>query len=150
MNLERYKYAVNESLQTYEFESHGPNGKIKKIIRYSPQNVDGVTYFNIAFGDIIAGSENLNDLSVSDNKDTEKILATIAATVIEFTKHFPDMMVYAKGSTPARTRLYQMGISAHWNEITLALNFFGFTNNKWELFEKNVNYEAFLAIRKKS
>ena len=150
MNLERYKYAANESLQTYEFVSQGPNGKIRKIIRYSPQNVDGVTYFNIAFGDIIPRSRYLNDLSISDNKDTEKILATIAATVLEFTEHFPDMMVYAKGSTPARTRLYQMGISAHWNEIVLALNVFGFINNKWEPFEKRVNYEAFLAIRKKS
>ena len=150
MDLEQYKYSVNESLQTFEFESEGPNGKIKKIVRFSPQNVDGVTYFNIAFGDAVEETGRLNDQTVSNNKDTEKILATVAATIIEFTEYFPDIMVYAKGSTPARTRLYQMGIGANWNDIEQVLKVYGFKDGKWLLFRKNINYEAFLAARKKA
>jgi uncharacterized protein DUF6934 len=150
MNIERYDYSVNEMLLDYEFESDGPKGKIKKLVSYVPQNVDGVTYFNLGFGDLNSETGKINDLSVSDNKDTEKILATIAATVLEFTEHFPDIMVYAKGSTPARTRLYQIGIASNWNAIDPLLRVFGFINENWESFEKNVNYEAFLALRKKS
>ena len=149
MNIEQYDYSVNESLQTFEFESEGPNGKIKKIVRFSPQNADGVTYFNIAFGDAIGKTGRLNDKTVTDNKDTNKILGTVAATVVEFTGYFPDVMVYAKGSTPARPRLYQMGIAANWSDIEPLMKVFGFKDGKWLAFRKNVNYEAFLAVRKK-
>ncbi len=147
MHLEQYDFSANESLQTFGFESDGPNGKIKKIVRFSPQNADGITYFNIAFGDEIDEGK-LNDKAISDNKDREKILATVAATIIEFTSYFPDVMVYAKGSTPSRTRLYQMGIAANWDTIKHVLNVYGFKDGKWLAFAKNINYEAFLAQRK--
>ncbi len=88
------------------------------------------------------------DNVITNNQDREKILATVASTVLEFTRHFPDVMVYAKGSTPARTRLYQMGIVANWNEIEPLLYVYGFYKDNWLPFEKNVNYEAFLALRK--
>jgi len=63
-------------------------------------NVGGITYFNIAFGDEVKERSGLKDKAVSNNKDTEKILATVAATILEFTGYFPDIMVYAKGFTP--------------------------------------------------
>ena len=73
----------------------------------------------------------------------------IAATVLEFTRHFPDVIVYAKGSTSARTRLYQIGIVANWKEIEPLLYVFGFEQKKgWEPFQRNVNYQAFLVKRK--
>lgn len=119
MNIERYDYAVSEMLLDYD-----------EFESDGPQG-------------------KINDLAISDNKDTEKILATVAATVLEFTQHFPDIMVYATGSTPARTRLYQMGISANWAEIESILKIFGFNSGQWQPFQQNINYEAFLAIRKK-
>jgi hypothetical protein len=58
-------------------------------------------------------------------------------------------MVYAKGSTPARTRLYQMGISANWADIAPLLYVYGYEQNKgWEPFQKNIRYHAFLVKRK--
>lgn len=57
-------------------------------------------------------------------------------------------MVYAKGSTLSRTRLYQMGIAANWEQIEPALEIYGFAKGKWEKFTKNVNYEAFIVLRK--
>jgi hypothetical protein len=148
MNADRYEYVISEMLLDYEFESEGPKGKIRKLVSFVPQNVDGTTYFNLGFGDLNIATGEINDLSVSDNKDTQKILATIAATVVEFTNHFPDMMVYARGSTPARTRLYQMGIASNLHEIEPLLKIFGFIDGEWQRFEKNINYEAFLALRK--
>jgi hypothetical protein len=52
MNLERYTFLTNESFVDFEFESYGPQGKIKKVVRYSPQNANGITYFNLGFGDL--------------------------------------------------------------------------------------------------
>jgi hypothetical protein len=60
------------------------------------------------------------------------------------------MMVYAKGSTPARTRLYQMGIAGNFSEINAFLHVYGFLDGHWSKFEKNINYEAFFVLRKKS
>src|SRR6185437_9084289 len=104
---------ISSNYQHYEFESVGPKGKIIKIIRFSLTNIDGVTYINLGFGDEDFALGGINDLSVSNNDDKDKILATIASAVLDFTAIYPDMMVYAKGSTPVRTRLYQMGIAAN-------------------------------------
>lgn len=80
--------------------------------------------------------------------DKHKILATVAATVLEFTAHFPDVWVYAQGSTMVRTRLYQMGIAANWSKIEPLLQVYGYAKQKWQSFRKAVNYEAFIVIRK--
>lgn len=149
MNLERYEYSTNETFLDFQFESEGPNGKIRKVVRYSPQNANSITYFNLGFGDLNEETGKVDDLATSNNKDRDKILATVAATVLEFTENFPDIMVYAKGSTPARTRLYQMGIILNWDQIQPLLKVYGFEGGNWERFAKNVNYEAFIVLRKK-
>ena len=149
MTLETYKYYCSETHLNFEFDSDGPNGKIRKIVSYWPLNTGGIPYFNLGFGDFNPKTGKIDDLAVTNNQDREKILATIAATVMEFTRHHPDAIVYAKGSTPARTRLYQMGISTNWAEITSLLYVYGYEqNNGWEPFQKNVRYDAFLVKRK--
>jgi len=40
-----------------------------------------------------------------------------------------------------------MSISRHFEEINLEFDIKGLTKNGWESFQKNVNYEAFLANR---
>lgn len=148
MTLNHYHFRTNESHLDFEFESDGPNGKIKKVVRFSPQNANGVTYFNLGFGDLNPTTGMVNDLSKSNNNDRDKILATIAVIVLEFTAYFPDVMVYAQGSTASRTRLYQMAIAANWNEIAPIMDVYGFYDNGWQHFEKQVNYQAFLVMRK--
>ncbi|MFP5080869.1 DUF6934 family protein [Pedobacter sp. JCM 36344] len=148
MNIEQYQFYTNDNFLDFEFESDGPNGRIKKVVRFSPNNSNGITYFNLGFGDLNIETGQIDDLSKSNNNDRDKILATVAATVLVFTDHFPDVMVYAQGSTPSRTRLYQMGITTNWEEINPLLDVYGFTKGKWELFEKDTSYEAFLVIRK--
>ena len=148
MNLDHYPLNATENYLEYSFKSIGPNGTITKIVRFSPENSNGITYFNLGFGDLNEETGQVDDLSTSNNKDRNKILSTIAAIVVHFTSHFPDVMVYAQGSTPARTRLYQIGITAHWDEISILMNVYGFRTGQWERFEKNVNYEAFFVMRK--
>lgn len=103
MNLRKYKYSASDTYLDFEFDSDGPKGKIRKIVRYSPQNAGGITYFNLGFGDLNQRTGKIDDLAITNNQDRDKILATIAATALEFTEHFPDVMVYATGS-PQRER----------------------------------------------
>jgi hypothetical protein len=128
MNVERYTYSTNETFFNFEFDSEGPKGKIRKVARFSIENDHGITYFNLGFGDLNEATGAMDDLVISNNQDKGKILATLASIVTEFTKHFPDIMVHAQGSTPSRTRLYQMGITAHWDEIEPIFFVFGFVN----------------------
>ncbi len=148
MNLEHYPFNTNDNLLDFEFDSYGPKGKIKKVVRFSPKNSNGITYFSLGFGDLNTETGMIDDLSKSNNNDRDKILATVASTVLVFTEYFPDIMVYAQGSTPARTRLYQMGIASNWEVINPLLYVYGFTDGNWQLFEKDTNYEAFLVMRK--
>jgi hypothetical protein len=53
----------------------------------------------------------LDDLVRNDNQDRNKILATIAVIVYEFTSIYPEKMVFFAGSTPERTRLYKIAIT---------------------------------------
>ena len=142
MTLNHYKFSASHDFLDFEFESDGRNGRIRKVVRFSPQNANGVTYFNLGFGDINSKTGSINDLSISSNLDTNKILATVAETVVVFTSCFPDAIVYAKGSTTSRTRLYQMGIASNWEAIELVLDVYGFINGRWEPFKKITNYEA--------
>jgi hypothetical protein len=148
MNKERYDIVANPNRTLFEFNSDGPNGTIKKEIQYTLVNAGGFFYYNLGFGDLNADTGDINDLSVSDNKDRDKILATVAHTVIQFTEYMPNAVVYAKGSTPARTRLYQMAIARNYNSITELLAVHGRINGQWCPFEKNVNYDAFWVLRK--
>ena len=149
MNINTYSYPISDIHLNFEFDSTGPKGKIRKIVLYRLQHANNIDYFNLGFGDLNPKTGKIDDLVVTDNQDREKILATVAGTVLQFTQHFPDAMVYAEGSTPARTRLYQIAIAANWNEIEPLLHVFGYHQEEgWQPFRKNVNYQAFLVTRK--
>ncbi len=90
----------------------------------------------------------ISDVVVTNNNNKKKVLATVASIVNDFILQYPDAMIVAKGSTSSRTRLYRMGIAIHLEEIGSNFEVFGLSNKKWELFEIQKEYEAFL-IRKK-
>ena len=48
--------------------------------------VNGFYYYNVGFGDFDPKSGKINDLVVTDNKDREKVLATVVATAMDFTR----------------------------------------------------------------
>lgn len=104
--------------------------------------------YNLGFGDFNEDLSEVDDLSVSNNQDTKKVLATVAQTVIDFAKEHPKAIIVARGSTASRTRLYQMGISQFWHEIERLFFVKGFRNNEWHLYEKGKNFEAFFIVKK--
>jgi len=81
-------------------------------------------------GDVIKETDEVDYYSKSNNEDTEKVLATVAATVFGFFKKHPDAIVYATGSTDTRTRLYQMGINKYFSEIEADYHILGELKNR--------------------
>jgi len=88
------------------------------------------------------------DRSVTDNGDSEKVLATVVAAVYAFCDQFPQSWIYATGSTEARTRLYRMGINKYFDIVQEDFEIFGLTQNEWERFIKGEDYRAFAIQRK--
>jgi hypothetical protein len=148
MRLDRYELKAEDSLMVFEFVSEGKRGEIVKIIKYSETNLKGV--FNLAFGDKEVNKNTLDDFSISDNGDRDKILATVVSTLYAFTDKYPNSLIYATGSTKARTRLYRMGIAKFIDEIEQDFHVYGLHENEWEDFDKNIEYDAFLTKRKNS
>ncbi|WP_078348907.1 DUF6934 family protein [Mucilaginibacter pedocola] len=147
MHLESYDYKAGKDFQEFSFYSEGPNGKIKKKIIYSKFQ-DDPTIYNLAFGDESSVDGEIDDKAVTDNKDRDIVLATVAKTINNFCDHFGNHLIYAKGSTPARTRLYQMSISRLYAEISMDFDVFGIKDNELYTFQNNVNYDSFLIKRK--
>ena len=141
-----YNVDTSPDFQTFEFISVGQKGNVIKVVRYSEINVKG--FYNLGFGDKDPITGFLSDLTVTNNGDSQKVLATVAATLYAFTNNHPDATVIATGSTQARTRLYQMGITNNFKAIEKDFTVLGLTETDWEPFRKNITYEAFLVRRK--
>ena len=96
MNLPQYDIIHDETPYIYQFISEGKKGKIYKVVIFQETETKG--FFNLGFGDKdIETGELLDDTIVSDNGDSEKVLATVVATVYLFTNENPDAYIYAEG-----------------------------------------------------
>jgi hypothetical protein len=146
MRLPRYELKAERSLMVFEFISEGIKGEIPKLIKYSETNLKDM--YNLAFGDKNPETGEIDDKVVSNNGDSEKVLATVVATVYAFSDRYPDSWIFATGSTKARTRLYRMGITRYIDEIKNDFEIYGLKENEWEIFKKKVEYDAFLVKRK--
>lgn len=147
MKFDKYPVNIGESSMVFEFVSQGINGKISKLVIYSETHLHN--FYNLGFGDKDEATGEIDDEIVTNNGDSEKVLATVASTLYTFTDKFPKAMVFATGSTKARTRLYRIGISNNAEEIQEDFEVFGFVDNDWQPFQKQTEFEAFLVKRKK-
>ncbi|MCX6189240.1 MAG: hypothetical protein NTW54_06520 [Bacteroidetes bacterium] len=147
MKYEKYQLESDRKLHLFEFTSKGSKGQIKKIVHYVETNLKN--YYNLGFGDKDELTGEIDDKVITNNGDSQKVLATVASTVYAFTEKYPDAMIYAKGSNNIRTRLYRIGITNNLLEIKKDFHVFGLRDNQWHAFRKGSEYEAFLIMRKK-
>ena len=147
MQKEKYELSSDPDVTIFRFVSKGPKGEIPKLIMYQKTTINNV--YNLAFGDWNVETSEIDDKAISNNNDSEKILATVASTVLSFTYKYPKSMVLVKGSTESRTRLYRIGISNNFEEINQNFDILGYREETWQPFNKNTDYEAFLVERKK-
>ena len=146
MKLPRYELKADESLIIFEFVSEEQKGRTQKLIKFSETTLKG--FFNLAFEDKDLQTGDINDTVVSNNGDSEKVLATVVSTVYAFTEKEKDAWVYKTGSTLARTRLYRMGITKYFEDVINDFEIYGLKDSEWEFFEKDIDYSAFLTRRK--
>lgn len=145
MNYSTYPLIAGNNAFVYTFFSEGPKGKIKKAVFFT--RID-TNLFNLGFGDWNEELQDIDDASRSNNGDRDKVLATVAYCAVIFTDQFPKAKLLMVGSTPARTRLYQMGIAYNLPEVNKTFEILGLINDGWSNFETGRNYQAFLITRK--
>ena len=150
MRLEKYNLKEDANKIAFEFISEGPKGDILKGVFYSKIKIKGIkNFYNLAFGDMNSSTRQLDDKVVTDNGDSEKVLATVVAAVYAFAGQYPEAWIYATGSTATRTRLYRMGINKYFDIAQDDFEIMGQFQNEWEWYEKGKNYQAFAVQRKK-
>jgi hypothetical protein len=135
------KYEIYNELQIaddfsiFDFVSEGRNGRISKRIEFTGTDIPGIT--NLAFGDIDDNGE-LNDYSISDNGDRNKILSTVAFVVEIYLNKYPERWIYFKGSTEERTRLYRMAIGINLEELQVKFDIYTEQPTGFFPFKKNI------------
>jgi hypothetical protein len=146
MKSKKYLLESEASLTVFEFNSEGLNGIVPKMVEYTETNIPGV--FNLGFGDKNLETGEIDDKAVTNNGDSQKVLTTVASSIYAFTSKYPDVWIFATGSTQARTRLYRIGITTNLLEIQDDFEIYGLNEDRWQIFQKGVVYDAFLIKRK--
>lgn len=138
---------IARDLRVFEFVSVGKYGSIAKRIAFIPTELPEV--YNLAFGDINEEGE-IDDYTISDNGDRNKILATLAKVIELYTNKYPERWIYFRGSTKERTRLYRMAVSLNLEELSEKFEIYADLNDSEEFlpFQKNMHISAFLVKRK--
>lgn len=150
MKFEKYNDVISSSDKLeFQFKSKGPKGEIKKVVQFTKtQNGD---IYNLAFGNLNEDN-SVDDETTNDNKDRNKILATIAAIVYEFTAYYPDKMIFFCGTTPERTRLYRMALTINLEELKKDFKIYGVLKGIDSFvkvgFRKGIDYFGFIVKRK--
>lgn len=160
MNNERYEDVKSSPDKSkYNFVSLGRHGAIEKFIEFNRVHPDLPDLYNLGFGHPIDNGMAINDNVRANNGDMMKILSTVAFTVIDFIRNHPDSVVYIRGSDSVRTRVYQIAINKHYDEIIRDYDLYGHVfipateikkeQDYNEPFQKNKNYYGFFAIKNK-
>jgi hypothetical protein len=139
-------YAADD-LSIFEFVSVGKKGMIRKRVVFAKTEVKGI--YNLAFGNI--GAENrLEDDTISNNGDRDKILATVAAAVDKYTQRYPLRWIYFRGNTPGKMRLYRMAIGLNLRELSIKFEIFAHRDSEEELipFQRNMALAGFMIKRR--
>ena len=126
---------ITDDYSVFDFASVGRYGSIPKRIEFMPTEIDN--YYNLAFGDIDEHG-NIDDYSISDNGDRNKILATIAYAIEIYLNKYPGRWIYFKGSTQERTRLYRMAIGLNLEDLLLKFQIFAEQRDGIVPFQKNI------------
>jgi hypothetical protein len=128
-----------------DFISVGKKGSIYKRVVFSATELEHI--YNLAFGDIDENGE-IDDSQISDNGDRNKVLATIMDIIKKYTEKHPSRLIFFKGSSHERTRLYRMAIGLNLEELKDLFNIYMYVNESIIPFSKDQQAEAFLIKRK--
>jgi hypothetical protein len=129
VHLEKYIIEYSEDFLLFSFYSIGPNGIIKKMVEFDLISSLTFDLYNLGLGDANESGDAIDDTVISNNHDTEKVLATVAYIALEFNKHFPHAFISIEANTDSKMRLYQMKINKYWKEIKDNFDVFGYLDD---------------------
>lgn len=141
--------SATKDLTEWKFVSTGTKGDVTKHIKFDLyESLGESNVFNCGFGELNEDG-TFNDSVKSYNGDMDKVLGTVAFTILEFFKLYPKSGVYLTGSCPVRTRKYRIVISNNLDEIKNHFVMYGHFKNAdltlvFETFRIGVEYEGFL------
>jgi hypothetical protein len=141
MKSEAYPLTHNDKYCYFEFVSESEIKTIRKVVVYSPMNSDPNRY-NLFLAHVLPDGKWC-DKTVSNNLDTQKVIATVIQTMFLFLYAHENKSIYFIGSTPSRTRLYRGIIAREFLEAQKYFDIYGVTESSQELFRPNVYYKAY-------
>jgi len=151
MNEERYiKVESTSDYLTFTFVSQGRHGDLIKVVSF--EEIARLNTFNLALGTFQSDGE-IDFVTITNNGDRNKILATVAMIVGIFIEQHPGKNVYITGSDSRRTLLYQRAIAYGYSDLVQMFNIYGnilsdSAMGEFEPFDKTKNYSGFLIERK--
>ena len=147
MNQPFYDYTILDEYKRYDFISIGEHIIKKTILFYKTQHVE---IYSLTLADVTEDNK-LDIYTVSDNGDMKKILATVLSAITTFLENYPNSKVVFSGSTPARTRLYQISITHELLNFESRFYIEGYTKESgFVLFTKNKTYQGFAISNRNS
>jgi hypothetical protein len=139
-----YEFTILEDAFRFEFSSSGRKNIEKAIII---QNTDVPNFYSLMLTDIQSDG-SIDVLSESNNGDMEKIMATVIQSILVFLAYHSNANIAFAGSTPSRTRLYNIILSKEFEKFG-NFNIFGLKGNDFVPFVRNHLYEGFVISKKK-
>ena len=149
MSQAPYLYSKEHSTR-YHFVSVGKRA-VNKIVEFRPLKFDKI--YNLAFGDLNS-DDTIDDLAITNNADTSKVMSTIIQIVRDFSVSNPDIKIYFTGSTDQRTAFYQRIITMYFDDFIEEFDITAFEGDIKKPVEKIFNpknanlYLAFFLKRK--
>ena len=140
MKIPFYNFAAGADARRFTFISEGPR-PIEKVVLYSESDLPD--YYILSLADLEPDGE-LNYFSARNNGDLERIMATVAQTLLAFFAYYPTARVAFAGSTPSRTRLYQIVLTRELQAASEKFVISGLRNTAIEPFAPNQTYDGFV------
>ncbi|MCF2506247.1 hypothetical protein L0663_22830 [Dyadobacter sp. CY107] len=139
-----YPYRASEDALSFTFKSISEERVVPKKAEFT---VMSENVYNFAFGDLDDKGE-IDDLAITNNKDTHLVFATVIQILLDFLDNNESKLVYFKGSTPARTRMYQIILrkeKANWKDRLIV---YGIKNDDTIPFKTDCKFDAFICKTK--
>jgi hypothetical protein len=144
MDQPKYQFKRTNELH-FDFISEGKKGAVLKRVSFVEFEYG---FFNMGLGDVDENTCEVTYLSITDNDDRDKVLATVAQIIDELFTLYPQHTIYFKGTSDSRTRLYQIAINHYFDELDSKFHVLGELEDKMTRFQRNTNYKSFLILKK--
>jgi len=155
-DVKPYELSSASDYTVFQFFSEGRNGKVDKRIQFGPFLLEDYgRVYNCAFGDWDEDRQTLDDRTITNNGDRDRVLSTVVDSIYIYADHYPERIIHIKGSDEVRTYLYGRIISMFRDDMFKEFRIFGVRYDKHRVatfhnFDRNERhlYERFLIERR--